>query len=173
MDELNSSVAVLAICLDTQSLSYNARFSLQDTPGRELPRSLVERLTWRSDRSTGPSHFQSRNRFAKGVGNRQRLIAQPSFDIMEAGSAADALSLLRLLRFDLGLIGADTLGAAVPSLLKQIQVVSPGTRCVVVSSEIDQRREQSIREAGVLAILDAPLPLNQLREVVCQLVASR
>jgi hypothetical protein len=173
MDDLNSPVAVLAICLETQSLSYNARLSWQDTPGSELPGSLAERLTWRTDVSMNWPHFLFRSRAAKRVSNSRRPIAQPSFDIMEAGSATDALSLLRLLRFDLSLIGADALGAAVPSLLKQIQVVSPGTRCVVVSSPIDERQEQSIREAGVLAILDAPLPLNQLRDVVCQLAAGR
>jgi hypothetical protein len=173
MEGLNPSLAVLAICLDPRSLSYNAHLCWQNTAGEQLPQSLAERLTWRSDVSADPARVRARDRSPMRKGNESRRISEPSFDIMEAGSAADALSLLRLLRFDLSLIGADTLGATVPSLLRQIQVVSPGTRCVVVSSAMDERREQSIREAGVLAILDAPLPLNQLRDVVCQLVASR
>ena len=94
-------------------------------------------------------------------------------DIMEAHSAADALALLRILRFDLAAIGGDALGTAVPPLLKKIQEVSPGTRCIVVSSAMDERHERSVREAGVLAILDAPLPFAQLRDVVSHLATVR
>jgi len=171
MDNSKSSLAVLAICVDTRSLPYNAHLSWQDSPPTGLRRSLADRLRWRSDVSPGGFKFRPPSPFQPTETLRE--FADPRFDIMEANSAADALALLRILRFDLGLIGADTLGKSVPSLLRKIQVASPGTRCIVVSSAIDERREQSIREAGVLAILDAPLPYTQLCDVVTQLAAGR
>ncbi len=167
MDTSVLSPAILAICLDLRSLSYKADQSWAEDARDPLPRSLAERMTWNADVATGGSRSRSRSksRPASAAGR----FADAGLNIMQAESATDALALLRVLRFDLGLIGADTLGMSVPSLLRQIQIVSPGTRCIVVSSTMDQPSERSIREAGVLAILDAPLPVDQLRDVVSHL----
>lgn len=169
MDKSISSPAVLAICLDLQSSSYKERLPWQNHLPEGLPHSLADRLTWSAD--VIPEDRPSRPRAPMRASNGR--YANSNLDIMEAQSPEDALALLRILRFDLAAIGGDTLGAAVPSLLRQIQDVSPGTRCIVVSSTMDERRERSVREAGVLAILDAPLPFAQLRDVVSHLAASR
>jgi DNA-binding NtrC family response regulator len=92
---------------------------------------------------------------------------------MDAHSADDALELLHILRFDLVILGEDRLGDAVPALLKRIQIISSGTRCIVVSSRMDERRERAIRQAGAMAILDAPLPFARLRDVVGHVAAGR
>jgi hypothetical protein len=171
---MNGSVlspAVLAICLDSRSLPHNARFPWQNHLPVSLPRSLADRLTWSADVSAGEP--RSRSRSPMRSDNGARRFANSGVDIMEAHSSADALALLRILRFDLAVVGGDVLGTAVPALLKQIQIVSPGTRCIVVSSTMDERSERSVREAGVLAILDAPLPFDQLRDVVSHLAVGR
>jgi hypothetical protein len=169
MHHLDFSPAVLAVCLDLRSLADKAPYPKRRFLRNGFPRSLGERLTWNAD--AVPSDSGDASESARGAG--PALFGDVGLDIMEAHSPADALSLLRIMRFDLGLIGADALGPVVPSLLEQIRIVAPGLKCIVVSSDMDDRRERSIREAGVLAIFEAPMAFAHLREVANHLVAAR
>lgn len=167
MHHLDFSPAVLAVCLDLQSLADKAQYPKRRFLRDGLPRS--ERLTWNANAVPPDSGDPSDSARSAGP----VLFGDVGLDIMEAHSPADALSLLRIMRFDLGLIGGDALGPVVPSLLRQIQVVAPGLKCIVLSSDMDDRRERSIREAGVLAIFDTPMAFAHLRDVANHVAAAR
>jgi len=156
--------------MEPKLLPDTPRYSWDEPPMDGLPISLAERLTWTSDVS--PDRSQVRSGKTRPP-QRQRRADDAGLDIMDAHSAADALELLHILRFDMVIVGEDRLGEAVPALLKRIQLVSPGTRCIVVSSRMDERRERAIRQAGAMAILEAPLPFARLRDVVGHVAAGR
>jgi hypothetical protein len=161
MDNSLLPPAIITICLDSQSLSDMVRYAWDAPPADGLPLSLARRLAWTSDR---PTHVPPA---------REDQLDPPHADIMDAGSPEDAIELLRVLRFDLAVLGEERLGDAVPAVLKEIKLISPATRCIVVTSTVDAARERAIREAGVLAVLDAPLAFSQLRDVVGHVAAAR
>ena len=161
MDKSFLPPAILTICLDLQSLSDTVRYAWDVPPATGLPLSLAKRLTWTGDHRAHPP------------GIHEDRLALPHADIMDARSPEDAMELLRVLRFDLAVLGEERLGDAVPAILKEIKLISPDTRCIVVASSGDAARERAIREAGVLAVLDAPMAFSQLRDVVGHVAAIR
>jgi hypothetical protein len=170
MDKSPLPPAIIAICLDLQSLSDTVRYAWDRPAAESLPLSLSKRLTWTHWLSPDRSEFQSGT--VRHTVRHGRFEPSP-LDIMDVASARDALELLRLLRFDLAVLGEGQLGDAVPALLGEIKLVSPHTRCIVLTAAMDERRERAIREAGVLAILDAPLPFAQLCDVAGHVMAAR
>jgi CheY-like chemotaxis protein len=162
--------AVLTICLDLQSLPGNQHLFWRDQAVPDLPLSLAQRLTWGANFwNTRP---RSRPRWRRGANGDPFRFADTGLDITAAHCAADAIELLRVLQFDLALIGADDVGMDVPPLLEQLRRAAPSLKCAVVSATLSEAQEQSVREAGVVAVLDAPLSLAQLHELA-SVVAAR
>jgi hypothetical protein len=169
MDKSIFPPAIITICLDLQSLSDTVRCSWDRVPADGLPLSLARRMSWTAE--VAPDRSENQSATARPSERESRLDFS-HLDVMDTRSSEDALELLRLLRFDLAILGEEQLGDAVPSVLREIRIVSPETRCIVVTAAMDERRERAIREAGVLAILDAPLPLARLCDVVGHVSAA-
>jgi CheY-like chemotaxis protein len=162
--------AVLTICLDLQSLPDSQHLSWRDQAVRDLPPTLARRLTWGIDfQNPRP---RTRPRWRPGAEDDRLDLGHSGLDITSVHRGADAIKLLRVLRFDLALIGADHIDGDMPPLLEQMRLAAPGIKCAVVSAVMSQSQEQSIREAGVVAVLDAPLSLARLHELA-SVVAGR
>jgi len=161
--------AVLAICLDLQSLPDRQHLFWRDQAVHDMPPALAGRLAWGIDFQNTPP--RSPSRWRHGTHDDLRNLAQGGLDITSVRSGIDAIKMLRLLRFDLALIGADHVAMDVPTLLEQLRLAAPGLKCAVVSATMSQSQEQSIREAGVVAVLDAPLSLAELHALASAVAA--
>lgn len=73
---------------------------------------------------------------------------------VHATSGARALELMKLLRFDLVAISPGVNDASIPQLIRQMRVIAPWQKWVLVGPGITDPMELASRCNGVLAVID-------------------
>lgn len=95
----------------------------------------------------------------------ENTLDTPMGDFLHADSAHRALELLRLMRFELLLTGDRLADMPLETFIVRVKRTWPWQRWVLVTGSSDHRQELLARSLGVMAVIDAPLRLDELLEI--------
>src|SRR5687768_11885674 len=93
--------------------------------------------------------------------------AGDGISLCHAGSGREALELLRVLRFDLVLVGRDLPDGPLWCFVREVQSVWPWQRWALVAPRLSEREEREARMLGVAQIVEAVPEGPDLRAMGC------
>jgi DNA-binding response OmpR family regulator len=96
------------------------------------------------------------------IGQMQPSSVNAQVDLITADTGGRAIELLRMLKFDLIVIGQKLTDMPVWNLVQRIRMTMPGQKWAFVGRDIDQREEVMARSLGVVGVFDAESDWNEL-----------
>ena len=90
-------------------------------------------------------------------------------DLMTADTGGRAIELLRMLKFDLVVIGQQLADMPVWNLVQRMRMAMPGQKWAFVGREIPPREEVMARSLGVVGVFDADADWSELLHVATRI----
>ena len=93
----------------------------------------------------------------------------PQVDLMTAETGGRAIELLRMLKFDLVVIGQKLADMPVWNLVQRMRMAMPNQKWAFVGRGIGTREEVMARSLGVVGVFDADADWSELLHVAAQI----
>lgn len=107
------------------------------------------------------------------VGLPDTPTATQQYDLRVADSGRQALAMLRLMYFDLLLVGDQVPDMSVWSLIRTIRMCWPQQRWALVASHITPREEIVARSLGALMVIESVPNCSRLHELAASLLGRQ
>src|SRR3954469_1489694 len=107
------------------------------------------------------------------IGGLSPGFQDPQVDLVTADTGGRAIELLRMLKFDLVVIGQQLADMPVWNLVQRIRISMPGQKWAFVGKEIGPREEVMARSMGVVGVFDAEADWSSLLDVATQIHQRR
>jgi hypothetical protein len=99
------------------------------------------------------------------IGELSPAIGHPQVDLMTADTGGRAIELLRMLKFDLVVVGERLADMPVWNLVQRIRMTMPGQKWALVARNLGPREEVMARSLGVVGVFDADQDWSELMHV--------
>lgn len=103
------------------------------------------------------------------IGGFPSSMEHPQVDLVTADTGVRAIELLRMLKFDLVVIGQQLADMPVWNLVKRIRMTLPRQKWAFVGRDIGQREEVMARSMGVVGVFDADADWSELLHVAARI----
>jgi DNA-binding response OmpR family regulator len=103
------------------------------------------------------------------IGQVPSALEHGQVDLMTADTGGRAIELLRMLKFDLVVIGQQLADMPVWNLVQRIRLAMPGQKWAFVGKEIGPREEVLARSLGVIGVFDSEADWSELLHVAAQI----
>jgi len=103
------------------------------------------------------------------IGQVPSALEHGQVDLMTADTGGRAIELLRMLKFDLVVIGQQLADMPVWNLVQRIRLAMPGQKWAFVGKEIGPREEVLARSLGVVGVFDSEADWSELLHVAAQI----
>jgi len=103
------------------------------------------------------------------IGQFPSALEHGQVDLITADTGGRAIELLRMLKFDLVVIGQQLADMPVWNLVQRMRLAMPGQKWAFVGKEIAPREEVMARSLGVVGVFDAEADWSELLHVATQI----
>jgi hypothetical protein len=103
------------------------------------------------------------------IGQVPSALENGQVDLMTAETGGRAIELLRMLKFDLVVIGQQLADMPVWNLVQRMRMTMPGQKWAFVGREIGSREEIMARSLGVVGVFDADADWSELLHVATRI----
>ena len=102
----------------------------------------------------------------------RQALAEEGYTLLEAANGLEALEILQTHQVDLITLDLIMPGMRGEDLLPKVQSISPHTRCIVLTADIQELTRQELMQKRADAFVHKPINPEQLRQTVRQVLQS-